>query len=236
MRFVLSLLVIWPLTVINLICAFFFTWLFMKLKKDRRITYVANNWGHYQYRLLFTKLVVKGQHHIPREGGVILAANHRSYYDIFAINCSTTRHVRWVVKDALLRYPILGWVLRNIRSVGLDRANPREAAKLLLGTAKEIKGGDAIAIFPEGTRSKTNDLLPLKAGFFALAQKAGVPIVPVCIQGTEEVLPAKSLTFNFFKTVTIEYLEPLDPKTYGKDKQALSKDFESRMEACMKAS
>jgi len=229
MRLLYSLLIFWPLSIINIVLTFMSYKLFGKLQGTEAASRVATNWGYLQYHLALSQLKIKGVENIPKEGGVIITSNHRSYFDIFTICAAMPRDVRWVVKNTLMHYPILGFVLRNIRAVGLDRGNPRDAVKALMQTAKELQSGDVIAMFPEGTRSTTEEMLPFKSGAFALALKAGVPVVPVAIEGSEKVLAAKKLIMNCCKQVNITFLEPIDPKQFGKDRQLMSDEISKRI-------
>jgi len=191
---------------------------------------VSGNWGSFQMFITGTKLKMSGVENVPKTGGFILISNHRSFFDIFSICIACPRNVRWVVKGSLLNYFILGVVLKWIRAVGLDRGNPREAIKELIKSAKEIREeGEGVCIFPEGTRSKTEDLLPFKTGAMVLAEKAGVPIIPVVIDGTQNVLRAKGLLVNCCKTITLKFLDPIDPTTFGKNRLALTEAVRARM-------
>lgn len=231
MRFLYSIFIFWPLSGVNLALTFLCYRLFGWLNGKEGASRVSTNWGLYQYNLAFAKIKVEGLEHVPREGGAIIASNHRSYFDIFTICAVMPRDVRWVMKEALMRNPLFGFVLRHIRAVGLDRSSPREAIKILLETAKELKQGDVIAMFPEGTRSGSTELLPFKSGVFALALKAGVPVVPVLIEGSEKILPARKLIVNCFKEVRVKFLKPINPQEFGKDRQKMSDEIRSRIEA-----
>jgi glycerol-3-phosphate dehydrogenase (NAD(P)+) len=123
-----------------------------------------------------------GREHIP-DGGVVLAANHRSFLDPFAIGYCLPRPVYFVAKQELFRNPILGWLLNSmgafpIRRGGADEESMETALQLL-------DRGDAVVIFPEGTRIRAGSLGRPKRGVGRIALQSGAPVVPVAITGSE---------------------------------------------------
>lgn len=95
-----------------------------------------------------------------------------------------------MVKKELAWVPFLGWVIWLAGFIFVDRGRNRRAVASLKQAAAQIREGQSIAAFPEGTRTRTGAPLPFKRGVFALAQEAGVPVVPMAIVGGREVLPA----------------------------------------------
>ncbi|MGE4158577.1 MAG: lysophospholipid acyltransferase family protein [Planctomycetota bacterium] len=186
-------------------------------------------WGRLQVAMALSTVHVEGRENLPKEGGCVLVANHRSYVDIFAINAVVGRPVRWVLKESLLHYPVLGLHLRTAGgAVALDRGNPRAAARVLLEAAKDLGKGDVFVVFPEGTRS-SEGMLPFKSGAFALVQRSGVPLVPVAIRGTGRILPARSLLIHPFKRVSMTFLPPMTGQALDIDREALSNEVRSRL-------
>jgi glycerol-3-phosphate dehydrogenase (NAD(P)+) len=123
-----------------------------------------------------------GREHIP-EGGVVLAANHRSFLDPFAIGCCLPRPVYFVAKRELFRNPILGWFLNCMGAFPIRRGESDEES---METAlRLLDRGDAIVIFPEGTRIRAGSLAKPKRGVGRLALQSGAPVVPIAITGSE---------------------------------------------------
>jgi 1-acyl-sn-glycerol-3-phosphate acyltransferase len=126
-----------------------------------------------------------GRDHIPAEGPVILAANHRSFIDPFVIGTMTRRPLYYVAKKELFGHRVLAWLLNALGAFPIDRGNADQDA---MATARQIlQRGDAVLIFPEGTRTRPGTLGAPKRGVGRLALETGAPVVPVAVIGTEDV-------------------------------------------------
>jgi len=118
----------------------------------------------------------------------IYCVNHQSAMDIPVLFVNLPVQFRFVAKRSLFNMPFMGWHLRRSGHIPVDRDRPREAMKGMRKIAKEIREGKSVLFFPEGHRSRNGQLLPFKAGSFYIAILAGVPIVPITINGTPNVL------------------------------------------------
>src|SRR3954468_6162157 len=126
-----------------------------------------------------------GREHIPADGPVIFAANHRSFLDPFVIACMSRRPLYYVAKKELFARPLTAWFLNSLGAFPIDRGNADEDA---MATAREIlERGDCVLIFPEGTRTRPGTLGAPKRGVGRLALETGAPVVPVAVIGTEAV-------------------------------------------------
>jgi len=123
----------------------------------------------------------------------LFIANHISNVDIWALGNVLPLRTRFVVKQELFRIPVLGWAMRAAGFISINRGNRAEAIRSLNRAAETIRGGHPVILFPEGTRSRSGRLQPFKKGAFHLALRAGVPIIPVAIRGTFEIMPPGSL-------------------------------------------
>jgi glycerol-3-phosphate dehydrogenase (NAD(P)+) len=132
--------------------------------------------------LVYFRLRRLGREHIP-DGGVVLAANHRSFLDPFAIGCCLPRPVYFVAKRELFRNPILGWFLNAMGAFPIRRGESDEES---METARGLlERGEAVVIFPEGTRIRAGSLAKPKRGVGRLALESGAPVVPIAITGSE---------------------------------------------------
>ena len=131
------------------------------------------------------RVKIRGAENIPQDGGFILASNHISYYDPPLVGCCTSREVYFFAKRELFRNRLFSSILlrvnaRPVNRAGVDRSAIESAVEIL-------KSGNGLTVFPEGTRSKTNDFLPVKPGIGMIARQAEVSIVPAFIQGANQL-------------------------------------------------
>lgn len=180
--------------------------------KDRSSKVIVG-WGFRCITFLAgTKVIVRGQENIPPDSAVLYVGNHRSYFDIVLTYIHFPGITGYVAKKEMLRYPLLSNWMRNIHCLFLDRDNIKEGLKTILAGVEEVKTGVSMCIFPEGTRNKVNDtFLPFHEGSFKIAEKGGVPVVPMVIVNSADVfedhLPKVKRT-----TVIIEFQPAIDPK------------------------
>jgi 1-acyl-sn-glycerol-3-phosphate acyltransferase len=135
----------------------------------------------------WVRLDCQGLLHIPRQGPVIIAANHISYFDPLCLAVfidAAGREVRFLAKSELYRNPLLGWVLRSAGQIPVHRES-RDAARSLQDAVAAMREGAAVAIYPEGTTTRNPDFSPMKAktGVARLAALTGAPVVPVGMWG-----------------------------------------------------
>jgi 1-acyl-sn-glycerol-3-phosphate acyltransferase len=146
-----------------------------------------------------TRYEFQGLENIPPEGGVIIATNHMSRLDIPFLFINPVRpDITALVADKYLKYAFFRWFAETAGGVWLDRSKADFSA--FRETVKLLKDGRAVGIAPEGTRSNIGELLEGKPGTLLLADRAGVPIVPVGIAGTEDAFK-KIATFRRPKLV-----------------------------------
>jgi len=136
-----------------------------------------------------TPVVASGLEQIPRDQPVMYASNHSSMFDVWALFATLPGSVRFVAKRELFRIPILGRAMLAVGHVPIDRTARKRAFEAYDEAARMIRGGTSVMVFPEGTRSRTGELLPFKNAPFGLAIAAQVPIVPVYVHHTFEILP-----------------------------------------------
>ncbi len=136
---------------------------------------------------------VIGKEKIEKKQSYVIVANHQSHYDIFVIYGWMPVDFRWVMKIQLLKVPFLGYSCYKIGHIFIDRSNPEKAKESINAAKDRIKGGTSIMFFPEGTRSNDGKLREFKKGAFKFALDMDLPILPVTIVGSRNVLPARSI-------------------------------------------
>jgi 1-acyl-sn-glycerol-3-phosphate acyltransferase len=164
-------------------------------KSGKAFAFHARLWARITLFLASTRVTLHGSEHLPR-GPVIFMSNHQSGFDIPTLLATLPRETCWIVKKELFDIPIFGTSMKYGGYIPLDRRDAHKALKSMEKAAEVIRSGKSVVIFPEGTRSKDLRLLPFKRGGFMLALKAGVPVVPVTINGSGKVTPAGSLRLH----------------------------------------
>jgi len=148
----------------------------------------TNDWSRQLLWAAGTPVRVEGIERIPA-GPVVYASNHSSMFDIWALAATLPGSVRMVAKQELAKIPLLGRAMIAAGHVTIDRAHPARALEAYHGAAEVIRSGISALVFPEGTRSRTGQLLPFKNAPFGLAIAAQVPVVPLYVRNTFEILP-----------------------------------------------
>nr|WP_300830397.1 lysophospholipid acyltransferase family protein [uncultured Acetatifactor sp.] len=191
--------------------------------KDR-LSKALVGWGFRCIRALAgTRLIVRGKEHIPTDSAALFVGNHRSYFDIIITYPQFPGTTGYVAKKEMLRYPLLKDWMRNIHCLFLDRDNIKEGLKTILAGVEEVKNGVSMCIFPEGTRNKVNDtFLPFHEGSFKIAEKGGVPVVPMVIVNSADIfedhLPRirrATVVLEFQPPVYIREMDKNDRKNIG---------------------
>ncbi|MEV0719170.1 lysophospholipid acyltransferase family protein [Asanoa sp. NPDC050611] len=135
---------------------------------------------------------VTGLDHLPANGGAILAANHLSIADQLFLGVLTPRHVAFWAKVEYFRSPLTRGFATGMGAIPVDRGGGRAALTAFDAAEPILRAGGLVAIFPEGTRSPDGRLYRGRTGAVRLAHRAGVPIVPVGIIGTDRLRSAGS--------------------------------------------
>jgi 1-acyl-sn-glycerol-3-phosphate acyltransferase len=165
-----------------------------------------------------------------REGRqpVIFMSNHESQLDPPILIAALPLPAVYIAKKELQYVPFIGWAAWIAGVIFIDRGDRERAIRSIHDAALQIRGGKNVVIFPEGTRTRTGEMLPFKKGGFALALDAGVPIVPMATVGGFQVLPSGSLRLRPGR-YTVLVGEPVHPADHP-DRDALMKEVRTRVE------
>ena len=173
------------------------------------------------------KVSVSGAQYIPRNTSAIIMPNHRSLIDILVMMIAIPCHFNFISKKELMWVPFIGTDLLFEGDFFIDRSNPRKAKACLDKVEKHLKNNGRALIFPEGTRSETNQLLPFKRGAFKLSATSKAPIIPCYIDGSANIVKKKSLIAQP-GTVHVTFMPPINaPESTSKDslQQTLNQTF-----------
>lgn len=169
-----------------------------------------------------TPVRVSGQENIDRENPQVIACNHQSMFDVWAVAANIPVRYHFVAKKELKKIPIFGRAVTAGGNVFIDRGNWSSAVESLKEAGRRLREEKSTAVvFPEGTRSLTGDLRRFKKGPFIMAIEAGVPIVPTVIDGTFEILPKRGFVIKP-QPISVRFGEPIDASLYAHgDRDAL---------------
>ncbi len=154
---------------------------------------IAVSWMRLSLTCAAIKHYVHNSENLPDHGvPVVYVANHCSYIDIYAMSF-LRRRVKFVSKAEIFKMPVVGWAMAMAGNVALRRASKRGQIEAYRNMLAVLKHGISLVVFPEGTRSPTGRLQRFHAGAFRAAKNAGVPVVPVTLDGTRQMMPADAL-------------------------------------------
>jgi len=184
------------------------------LSKTGELTHkVVSVWARF---ILFgsgVRVKVRGYYHIDPSVSYIYMPNHQSDFDIPVLLAHLKAQFRWLAKAELFKIPIFGQAMRGAGYISVDRGNRRSAFESLKKAAEIIRDGVSVLIFPEGTRSRDGNIGSFKKGGFLLAVNSGVPVVPIIICGTREIMSKDRLLIKP-GNVTIEIRKPIETSAY----------------------
>lgn len=159
---------------------------------------------------------VRGLENLPEQPCVVVA-NHASYLDGLVLTAALPRRFTFLVQDGAANWPYAGLVIKRMGVRFVTRESARDSARQMRGLMRELKQGDSLAIFPEGTFQAQPGLMPFYKGAFMIAARVGVPVVPVVIHGTRRLFGDGDRLVRW-SPVRIEILPPLTIDDKARDK------------------
>jgi 1-acyl-sn-glycerol-3-phosphate acyltransferase len=188
---------------------------------ENNVHKVANIWGKILLMICSTKVQVIGKENILRGKPQVFMANHQSDFDILITLAYVPGQFRWIAKKELFSIPVFGQAMRGAGYIEIDRQNHEKALQSLDLAALRIRQGKSVMTFPEGTRSRDGEIKAFKQGTFYLAIQSGVPIVPITIIGSGDIMPKRSLKVKPGK-IKLVIDKPIAVKGYSlEDRQEL---------------
>jgi 1-acyl-sn-glycerol-3-phosphate acyltransferase len=182
------------------------------LEKDGRIQHrIAQIWAAVSMRIALSPVTIVGEENLRKHPVALYAANHLSYMDTPALFSSLPFQFRILARQSLWKLPFIGWHLNRSGQIPVDTDNPK--ASTLKAGVKALKSGMPLVVFPEGGRSQDGHLAPFMSGPAFMAIQARVPLVPIALAGTYELLPMHTRHF-FPQRVWLIAGEPIDTSAY----------------------
>jgi len=157
---------------------------------------------------------VVGREKIRRDATYVMIANHQSFLDILVM-FRLFVHFKWVSKIEMFRIPLIGWNMALNRYVKLRRGDRESVTKMMQACEENLRDGNSILIFPEGTRSADGRLQAFKLGAFTLAQASRVPILPIVIEGTADALPKRGLVLRGRHAIRVRVLDEVPYESFA---------------------
>ena len=176
----------------------------ISILNTRLARYIAHLWCMHLLCLCGVRVRTIGAEKISRNERYVFIANHQSFFDIPTLYAGLPFSLSFIAKKELFFIPFFGWGIAAIGHIWIDRENARMARKSITRAIGKLRRQRiSLVLFPEGTRSITGEVGEFRRGSFTLAIEAGVPVVPVSILGTRNILPKKSLFFRPGTTVVV---------------------------------
>jgi 1-acyl-sn-glycerol-3-phosphate acyltransferase len=149
--------------------------------------YEATYWVSMALMTLGFSLRSEGRQHVPRAGSALLVANHQSFLDPMLVGLCSRRHLCFLARKTLFRFPPFGWFIRTLGAVPIDQEGVgKEGLRTIL---EELRAGRAVVVFPEGTRTPDGAMHELRPGIHLLIKRTQAPIIPVGIAGAFQAMP-----------------------------------------------
>lgn len=203
-------------------------------RKGKVVHRYARLWGKVALIVNGVNVKVEGLENLKGKGPYIFMSNHQGSYDIFALLSHLPYQFKWLAKKELFSIPFFGWTMAAAGYISIDREGSRETVRAMNEASKKIQNGMSIVIFPEGSRSSNGSIQNFKKGGFTLAVKSKIPIVPISIAGSREIMPKGGLKTSSGE-IRIMIGSPIETKDYSireknilmeKVRETISKNFD----------
>ena len=168
-------------------------------------------WSIVICRALLLPVTIEGCEHLQPSQSYVFVANHQGAFDIFLIYGFLPRHFKWMMKRGLRTIPLVGYACKKAGHIFVDKRGAKAIERTIETARATLQEGTSLTVFPEGARTFTGHLGVFRRGAFTLAHDIGLPIVPMTIDGSFDVLP-RMRGFNFVKwhPLRLEIHPPID--------------------------
>jgi len=176
-------------------------------------------WGKIILKAFLIPVKVEGRQHLEKDQSYVFVANHQGIFDIFLIYGYLGRNFKWMMKHQLGKIPFLGYACRRSHQIFVDKRGPKKIKKTYDDAREILKEGYSVTVFPEGARTFTGHMGKFKRGAFSLADELQLPVVPLTINGSFDILPRTRGFINFvdWHPMTLTIHQPIYPTGQGAD-------------------
>ncbi|MDL2303768.1 1-acyl-sn-glycerol-3-phosphate acyltransferase [Bacteroides sp. OttesenSCG-928-D19] len=182
----------------------------------------AHIWGYYPGKIwsqlicffLLIPVRVKGRKKLEKKTSYVFVANHQGAFDIFLIYGFLGRNFKWMMKKSLRKIPIVGKACESAGHIFVDRSGPKKILETIKKAKRSLKNGVSLVVFPEGARTFTGHMGYFKKGAFQLADDLQLPVVPLTIDGSFQILPRTGKWIHPYRMILTVH-DPIPPKGEG---------------------
>lgn len=151
--------------------------------------YPAMVWAKVFCILSLVKVSVRGRENIDKRTSYVFVANHQGAYDIFSVYGYLGHNFKWMMKKSLRKIMLVGYTCQKCGHIFVDRSSPTAIRRTIETAEKRLRDGMSLVVFPEGARTFTGKMGPFKKGAYQLALEFHLPLVPVTIDGSFDIMP-----------------------------------------------
>ena len=180
--------------------------------------YPPRLWARIILWLLFIPVKVEGRERLDPKESYVFVANHQGAFDIFLIYGYLNRNFKWMMKYQLRRIPLIGYTCEKAHHIFVDKRGPKKIKASYDAARATLQGGTSVTLFPEGSRTYTGHMGYFKRGAFALADELQLPVVPLTINGSFNIMPRmRDMKFIHWHRLSLTMHQPIYPVGQGPD-------------------
>ena len=197
--------------------------------------YPPHFWGKLWCWLFFVKVKVNKEAEISPSTSYVFVANHQGAYDIFSIFGFLNHNFRWMMKKSITKIPLIGMACKYSEQIFVDRSSAMAMARSIIEAKKRLRNGMSIVVFPEGTRTLDGKMSAFKKGAFKLAMDFKLPIVPLTIDGSFNILPRTSIVNIKYGKIILTIHKPIYPSKGAEDMDRVMKETYNAIQSALPA-
>ena len=187
--------------------------------------YPGKWWAKVIVRTLLLPIKIEGQENLEKDQSYVFVANHQGIFDIFVIYGYLGRNFKWMMKYELGKIPFIGYACRKSHQIFVDKRGPKKIQRTYERAREILQEGYSVTVFPEGARSFTGHMGIFRKGAFALADELQLPVVPLTINGSFNIMPRmRDMKFVHWHRLTLTIHDPIYPVGQGNENVEATKN------------
>jgi len=199
--------------------------------------YPGKLWAQFILRILLIPVRVTGRENLSRGQSYVFVSNHQGAFDIFLIYGFLCRNFKWMMKHQLRKMPFVGFACAKAHHIFVDKRGPSKIKETYGKARKTLSGGMSVVVFPEGARTFTGHMGVFRRGAFMLADELQLPVVPLTINGSFDILPRNKGSYLPERhPISLTIHAPIYPQSQGAEniKSTMDKSYDTIMSALVK--